>query len=79
MFLTMKENVVIIGGGIAGMEAARQLLLLGYNPIVVEQKEQLRLERVCRTVLVKLRQERIFSKILFNEHCIPAITDSTGK
>ena len=37
----MKENVVIIGGGIAGMEAARQLLLLGYNPIVVEQKEQL--------------------------------------
>ncbi len=41
MFLTMKENVVIIGGGIAGMEAARQLLLLGYNPIVVEQKEQL--------------------------------------
>lgn len=33
----MKENVVIIGGGIAGMEAAKQLLLLGYNPIIVEQ------------------------------------------
>lgn len=37
----MKENVVIIGGGIAGMEAARQLLLLGCNPIIVEQKDHL--------------------------------------
>ena len=37
----MKENVVIIGGGVAGMEAARQLLFLGYNPIVVEQQDHL--------------------------------------
>lgn len=37
----MKENVVIIGGGIAGMEAAKQLLLLGLNPIIVEQSEHL--------------------------------------
>ena len=37
----MKENIVIIGGGIAGMEAAKQLLLLGYNPIIVEQKNHL--------------------------------------
>lgn len=37
----MKENIVIIGGGIAGMEAAKQLLLLGYQPIIVEQKAQL--------------------------------------
>lgn len=37
----MKENIVIIGGGIAGMEAARQLLTLGYNPIIIEQKDQL--------------------------------------
>ena len=37
----MKENVVIIGGGIAGMEAAGQLLKLGYNPIIVEQKGSL--------------------------------------
>lgn len=37
----MKENVVIIGGGIAGMEAAKQLLLLGYKPILVEQKDHL--------------------------------------
>lgn len=37
----MKENVVIIGGGIAGMEAARQLLLLQYNPIIVEKRDHL--------------------------------------
>ena len=37
----MKENVVVVGGGVAGMEAARQLLLLGYNPIVVEQQDAL--------------------------------------
>lgn len=37
----MKENVVIIGGGIAGMEAARQLLMLGYNPIIVEKRDHL--------------------------------------
>ena len=32
---------MIIGGGIAGMEAARQLLLLGYTPIIVEKKDHL--------------------------------------
>ena len=37
----MKENGVVIGGGVAGMEAARELLLLGYNPIVVEQQDHL--------------------------------------
>ena len=37
----MKENVVIIGGGIAGMEAACQLLKLGYCPIIVEKKDKL--------------------------------------
>ena len=37
----MKENVVIIGGGIAGMEAAKQLLALGYCPILVEKRERL--------------------------------------
>ena len=37
----MKENIVIIGGGIAGMEAAKQLLALGCNPIIVEQQSRL--------------------------------------
>lgn len=37
----MKQNVVIIGGGIAGMEAANQLQLLGYNPIIVERESTL--------------------------------------
>ncbi len=37
----MKENVVIIGGGVAGMEAAKQLLLLGYNPVIVERTKSL--------------------------------------
>ena len=41
MLLTMKENIVIIGGGVAGMEAAKQLLLLGYAPILVEQRDHL--------------------------------------
>lgn len=37
----MKDNIVIVGGGIAGLEAARQLLRLGYNPIVVEKQDHL--------------------------------------
>ena len=41
MFLVMKEIVVIIGGGIAGMEAAGQLLKLGYSPIIIEKSDRL--------------------------------------
>ena len=37
----MRENVVIIGGGIAGLEAAGQLAGLGYNPILVEKEDHL--------------------------------------
>lgn len=37
----MKENILIIGGGIAGLEAASQLLKLGYNPIIVERSGRL--------------------------------------
>lgn len=41
MLLIMKDNIVIVGGGIAGMEAARQLLQLGYKPILVEKSDHL--------------------------------------
>ena len=37
----MKEIIVIIGGGIAGMEAASQLLKLGYSPIIIEKSNRL--------------------------------------
>ena len=37
----MKENILIIGGGIAGLEAAAQLFRLGYNPIIVEKEDHL--------------------------------------
>ncbi len=37
----MKENVIILGGGIAGMEAARQLLFLGERPVIVEREDYL--------------------------------------
>ena len=37
----MKEIIVIIGGGIAGMEAAAQLLKLGYTPIIIERSNRL--------------------------------------
>jgi heterodisulfide reductase subunit A len=35
----MKENVVIIGAGIAGLEAAASLRQLGYNPILIEKQD----------------------------------------
>ena len=37
----MKENIVIIGGGAAGLEAAGQLIRLGYSPIIVEKEDHL--------------------------------------
>ncbi|MBQ8811310.1 MAG: CoB--CoM heterodisulfide reductase iron-sulfur subunit A family protein [Bacteroidales bacterium] len=37
----MKEIIVIIGGGIAGLEAASQLLKLGHTPIIIEKSAQL--------------------------------------
>ncbi|MBQ3723506.1 MAG: CoB--CoM heterodisulfide reductase iron-sulfur subunit A family protein [Bacteroidales bacterium] len=36
-----KDNIVIIGGGIAGMTAASRLLRLGYTPIIVEESDHL--------------------------------------
>lgn len=37
----MEKKLVIVGGGIAGMEAARQLLHLGYHPVIIEKEADL--------------------------------------
>lgn len=37
----MKEIILIIGGGIAGLEAASQMLKLGYSPIIIEKSDRL--------------------------------------
>ena len=37
----MKENILIIGGGAAGMEAATQLQKLGLTPIIIEKSNAL--------------------------------------
>ena len=39
----MKDIIVIIGGGIAGLEVAKQLLMLGYSPIIVEKSDEVRM------------------------------------
>jgi len=36
-----REQVIIIGGGIAGMEATKQLLSLGYKPVLIEKNDHL--------------------------------------
>jgi len=36
----MKEKVLIIGGGVAGLEAARELMNLGYDAVVIEKNAQ---------------------------------------
>lgn len=37
----MNQNIVIIGGGPAGLEAAAKLLSLGYTPIIIEKDKTL--------------------------------------
>ena len=37
MLLSMKETVLVVGGGIAGMETAVQLKSLGLSPVIVEK------------------------------------------
>ena len=37
----MNENVVVIGGGPAGIEASRKLRDLGYTPILIESQPAL--------------------------------------
>ncbi len=37
----MKDIIVIVGGGIAGMEAAKQLIRMGHTPIIIEKSDHL--------------------------------------
>ncbi len=37
----MNKNVIIVGGGPAGIEAARQIKKFGYTPILIEKEEKL--------------------------------------
>lgn len=41
MLLSMKETILVVGGGIAGMETAVQLKALGLSPVIVEKKGSL--------------------------------------
>ena len=41
MLLSMKETVLVVGGGIAGMETAVQLKALGLTPVIVEKSSSL--------------------------------------
>ena len=41
MLLSMKETVLVVGGGIAGMETAVQLKSLGLVPVIVEKSSSL--------------------------------------
>ena len=41
MLLSMKETVLVVGGGIAGMETAVQLKALGLVPVIVEKSSSL--------------------------------------
>ena len=41
MLLSIKETVLVVGGGIAGMETAVQLKALGLTPVIVEKKGSL--------------------------------------
>ena len=39
--MNSKDSVLIIGGGIAGLEAASQLLALGLSPVIIESSDHL--------------------------------------
>ena len=41
MLLSMKETILVVGGGIAGMETAVQLKALGLTPVIVEKNSSL--------------------------------------
>ena len=41
MLLSMKETILVVGGGIAGMETAVQLKALGLVPVIVEKSSSL--------------------------------------
>lgn len=66
--VTMRHRPIVVGFGPAGMFAALQLARMGYNPIVLERGQPVRLRH--KDVLDKFYQQGIFnseSNLLFGE------------
>ena len=64
----MNNNVLIIGGGPAGLEAASQLQRLGYNTILIEKTDKLggHLAKWDRLFTASQTAKEVLDKLLQN-------------